>query len=132
MSNLELYRLGQKSRLARYPMHWHMQGTNGAGQFIEDSSIHRSFNRAVTIHGTESARVERNVAYDHLGHGMFLEDGSERFNQMNYNLALLTKRPAPGEEWRFALCRVDVSVDFEGPDLTTCAPLSLIFVTDLC
>lgn len=33
-------------------------------------------------------------------------------------------RPAPGEEWRFALCRVDNSVDFEGQDLTTCAPLS--------
>jgi glucose/arabinose dehydrogenase len=32
-------------------------------------------------------------------------------------------RPAPGEEWRFALCRVDVSVDFEGPELSTCAPL---------
>jgi len=32
-------------------------------------------------------------------------------------------RPAPGEEWRFALCRVDVSTDFEGPELSTCAPL---------
>ncbi len=98
LSNIELYRLGQKSLLARYPMHWHMQGSNGQGQFIEDSSIHRSFNRAVTIHGTESARVERVVAYDHIGHGIFLEDGSERYNKIYHNLALLTRRPAPGAE----------------------------------
>lgn len=33
-------------------------------------------------------------------------------------------RPAVGETWRFALCRYDYSVDFEGPELSTCAPLS--------
>jgi hypothetical protein len=32
-------------------------------------------------------------------------------------------RPARGEIWRFALCRYDYSVDFEGPELSTCAPL---------
>lgn len=33
-------------------------------------------------------------------------------------------RPEPGEKWKFALCRYDYSVDFEGPELSTCAPLS--------
>ena len=33
-------------------------------------------------------------------------------------------RPAIDERWKFALCRYDYSVDFEGPDLSTCAPLS--------
>ena len=32
--------------------------------------------------------------------------------------------PAPGEAWKFALCRYDYSIDFEGPDLSTCAPLN--------
>jgi uncharacterized repeat protein (TIGR03806 family) len=32
-------------------------------------------------------------------------------------------RPEPDEEWTFALCRYDYSVDFEGPELSTCAPL---------
>jgi uncharacterized repeat protein (TIGR03806 family) len=32
-------------------------------------------------------------------------------------------RPEPGENWKFALCRYDYSVDFEGPELSTCAPL---------
>jgi glucose/arabinose dehydrogenase len=33
-------------------------------------------------------------------------------------------RPQVDEEWSFALCRYDYSVDFEGPELSTCAPLS--------
>ncbi len=33
-------------------------------------------------------------------------------------------RPEPDERWKFALCRYDYSVDFEGPELSTCAPLS--------
>lgn len=32
-------------------------------------------------------------------------------------------RPNPGEAWKFALCRYDYSVAFEGPELSTCAPL---------
>ena len=32
-------------------------------------------------------------------------------------------RPAINERWKFALCRYDYSVDFEGPELSTCAPL---------
>ena len=32
-------------------------------------------------------------------------------------------RPDIGETWKFALCRYDYSVDFEGPELSTCAPL---------
>src|SRR6185503_19372741 len=33
-------------------------------------------------------------------------------------------RPEVDEEWSFALCRYDYSADFEGPELSTCAPLS--------
>jgi glucose/arabinose dehydrogenase len=33
-------------------------------------------------------------------------------------------RPDIGEKWKFALCRYDYSVDFEGPELSTCAPLA--------
>ncbi len=32
-------------------------------------------------------------------------------------------RPAIDERWKFALCRYDYSVDFEGPEMSTCAPL---------
>lgn len=34
-------------------------------------------------------------------------------------------RPAADDRWKFALCRYDFSVAFEGPDTSTCAPLSV-------
>lgn len=98
IEGVELYRMGQKSLIGRYPMHWHMVAEAGAGQYFKDSVVHRSFNRAITIHGTESTLVENNFCYDHIGHGLFLEDGSERFNIIRRNVVLGTKRPAPGEE----------------------------------
>ncbi len=98
IAGVEFHLMGQKSLLGRYPMHWHMVAQDGAGQYLKDSSIHQSFNRAVVIHGTESVLVENNFCHDHIGHGIFLEDGSERFNTIRRNVVLLTKRPAAGEE----------------------------------
>lgn len=97
IEGVELYRMGQKGTVARYPMHWHMAGDVG-GQYFANSSVWRSFNRCVTIHGTSNARVEGNVCYDQLGHGYFLEDGAETGNQLIGNLGLGTRRPASGEE----------------------------------
>jgi|GEM_PF-1185256 len=98
ISHVHLYRMGQKAIMGRYPMHWHMLGSSGAGQYFKNSSIQRSFNRAITIHGTESVTVENNFCVNHVGHGIFLEDGSERYNTIKGNVVLLSTRPAPGEE----------------------------------
>jgi cell surface hyaluronidase len=98
IQGVELYRMGQKSITGRYPMHWHMCAQDGAGQYFKDSVVNHSFNRAVTIHGTESTVVDNNFCYDHLGHGIFLEDGSERFNVITHNVVLGSMRPLAGEE----------------------------------
>jgi hypothetical protein len=97
VDGIELFQMGQRGKLARYPFHWHMQEAGGAGQFIKNSSIHHSFNRVVTIHGTYSTLVENNFAYDHIGHGIFMEDGSERYNVIRKNVVCLTKLPTPSE-----------------------------------
>ena len=98
VNSVELFRMGQKSIKGRYPFHWHLLQELGAGQYLKNSSIHTSYNRAITIHGTESTLVENNFAYDHIGHGVFLEDGSERFNVIRKNVVVLTKKPKVGEE----------------------------------
>lgn len=97
-SGIELYRLGQKAKLGKYPWHWHLLHTFGAGQYLKNSSVHKSFNRAVTIHGTSYTTLDNNFIYDHIGHGVFLEDGSERYNVIKNNVALLTRKPKKGEE----------------------------------
>jgi len=98
LDNVELFRMGQKSELGRYPFHWHMVKNGGTGQYFRNSSVHRSYNRAITIHGTDYATVDNNVCYDHVGHGVFLEDGGERFNVITNNLVLSTKKPLKGDE----------------------------------
>ena len=96
VEGVELHFMGQKGIVARYPMHWHMMGAVD-GQYFANSSVWKSFNRCVTVHGSDNARVEGNVCYDHLGHGYFLEDGAETGNLIAGNLGLGTKTTAEGE-----------------------------------
>src|SRR5690606_26203094 len=53
--------------------------------------IHDTYNRCVTVHGTNNLRVENNVTYNTVGHCFFLEDGIEHGNQFVRNLAIQTK-----------------------------------------
>ena len=87
LDGVELHRMGQRGRLARYPFHWHVAG-QVPGQYVVRSSVWHSYNRCMTIHGTHDARLEDNVCYDHEGHGYFLEDGIETGNTLKHNLAV--------------------------------------------
>ncbi len=97
IDGIELYHMGQKSQLARYPVHWHLAGDR-TGDYVKNTSIHRSFNRAVVIHASHNILVEQTVAYDHIGSGYFLENAVETGNKFYYNLGLVTREPTPGEE----------------------------------
>ena len=77
VSGVELSRMGQNMHLARYPIHWHIIG-EGQGQYIQNSSIHDTYSRCVTVHGTNDVRVENNVTYNTVGHCFFLERSEER------------------------------------------------------
>jgi cell migration-inducing and hyaluronan-binding protein len=90
VSGVEFYRMGQHESLARYPIHWHLVGDT-SGQYIQNSAIHDTFSRCVTVHGTNNIRVQNNVAYNNVGHCYFLEDGIEHGNQYIENLGILTK-----------------------------------------
>ncbi|MBT2135937.1 hypothetical protein KK137_16500, partial [Croceibacterium sp. LX-88] len=90
VSGVELNRMGQHLHLARYPMHWHLLG-EGQGQYIQNSSIHDTYSRCVTVHGTNNVRVENNVTFNTVGHCFFLEDAVETGNQFVHNLGIMTK-----------------------------------------
>jgi cell migration-inducing and hyaluronan-binding protein len=91
VEGVELHRMGQHMELARYPIHWHLVGEAGEGQYIRNAAIHDTFNRCVTVHGTHDLRVENNVTYNNVGHCFFLEDGIETGNEFVRNLAIQTK-----------------------------------------
>ena len=90
VEGVELNRMGQNLELARYPIHWHLVG-DGKGQYIRNAAIHDTYNRCVTVHGTNDLRVENNVTYNTVGHCFFMEDGIEHGNQFVHNLAIQTK-----------------------------------------
>src|SRR5688500_14018478 len=90
VSGVELNRMGQHLIKARYPIHWHLVG-DAKGQYIKNAAIHDTYNRCVTVHGTNFLRVENNVTYNTVGHCFFLEDGIETGNEFVRNLAMQTK-----------------------------------------
>ena len=90
VDGVELNRMGQNLELARYPIHWHLVG-DAKGQYIRNAAIHDTYNRCVTVHGTNDLQVENNVTYNTVGHCFFLEDGIEHGNQFVHNLAIQTK-----------------------------------------
>jgi cell migration-inducing and hyaluronan-binding protein len=90
VAGVELRRMGQNLTLARYPIHWHLVG-EGKGQYIRNAAIHDTYNRCVTVHGTNNLRVENNVTFNTVGHCFFMEDGIETGNQFVRNLAIQTK-----------------------------------------
>ena len=90
ISGIELNRMGQNMHLARYPIHFHILG-EGQGQYVENSSIHDTYSRCVTVHGTNNLRIQNNVTYNTVGHCYFMEDAVETGNQFLHNLAILTK-----------------------------------------
>ena len=90
VDGVELNRMGQNMHLARYPIHWHLIG-DAQGQYIKNSSVHDTYSRCVTVHGTNYLGIENNVTYNNIGHCFFLEDGVEHDNQYIRNLAILSK-----------------------------------------
>jgi cell migration-inducing and hyaluronan-binding protein len=90
VEGVELNRMGQNLELARYPIHWHLVG-DAKGQYIKNAAIHDTYNRCVTVHGTNYVHVENNVTYNIVGHCFFLEDGIEHGNEFVHNLAIQIK-----------------------------------------
>ena len=58
------------------------------GSSVVGASIWDSGNRWLTIHGTNYLVVRDCVGYQSVGHGFFLEDGTEVYNVLDRNLAV--------------------------------------------
>ncbi|HEX2616287.1 MAG TPA: G8 domain-containing protein, partial [Flavobacteriales bacterium] len=112
VEGVELNRMGQNLQLARYPIHWHLVG-DAKGQYIKNAAIHDTYNRCVTVHGTNDLRVENNVTYNTVGHCFFLEDGIEHGNQFVKNLAIQTKCHTSKPCVPTALAAAGESADFD-------------------
>ncbi|KAF6123587.1 cell migration inducing hyaluronidase 2 [Phyllostomus discolor] len=96
LSYVELKHMGQQ-QMGRYPVHFHLCGdVDYKGGYrrrtsVDGLSIHHSFSRCITVHGTDGLLIKDTIGFDTLGHCFFLEDGVEQRNTLFHNLGLLTK-----------------------------------------
>ena len=99
MQGVEFYRLGQGGQKGRYPVHFHMarktpqpeisvRSNPGPLNYLKDCSIWDSMTRWVTVHATEGMYIARNVGYESIGHGFYLEDATEVNNKFYANLGI--------------------------------------------
>ncbi len=88
ISYAEFRHLGKEGVLGKYSIHYHLVGDTMRGSSVVGASIWDSGNRWVTIHGTQYLLVKDCVGYGSVGHGFFLEDGTEVFNVLDRNLAV--------------------------------------------
>jgi hypothetical protein len=88
----EFRHLGKKGVLGRYSLHYHLCGDTMRGGSVVGNAVHDSDNRWLTVHGTNFLVVRDNVGYKSVGHGFFLEDGTEVYNVFDRNLAVRAER----------------------------------------
>lgn len=99
ISYSEFRHLGKAGVLGRYSIHFHLVGDTMRGSSVIGASIWDSGNRWITIHGTNYLVVRDCVGYRSLGHGFFLEDGTETNNVLDRNLAVqaYSTKPLPDQ-----------------------------------
>ena len=91
VQGVQFHQLGQGGKMGHYPVHFHLTRKTPEGTFIKDSSITDSMTRWITIHGTHGVKVARNVGCMSIGHGFYLEDGTEINNKLYSNLGILAR-----------------------------------------
>ena len=94
----EFRHLGKLGEKGRYAIHFHMAGESMRGSSVIGAAIWDSQNRWITVHATEGLVLRDNVGYKSVGHGFFLEGGTEINNILDHNLATLVLPGKPQHE----------------------------------
>ncbi len=91
VQGVEFYQLGQGGRKGRYPVHMHLLRKTPANTFVKDCSVNESMTRWYTFHGTQGVTLARNVGFKSIGHGYYLEDGTETDNKLYSNIGIFAR-----------------------------------------
>jgi hypothetical protein len=91
IQGVEFSLMGQGGRIMHYPVHFHMARKTPPDTVVEDCSVNESMTRWYVIHGSEGITLARNVGYKSIGHGYYLEDGTETDNKLYANLGIFAR-----------------------------------------
>ncbi|EGV18697.1 G8 domain-containing protein [Thiocapsa marina 5811] len=98
VQGVEFGQLGQGGRMGHYPVHFHMARLLPDDSFVKDSSIHDSMTRWAVLHATQNLTLARNVGYRSIGHGYYLEEGTETDNRLYANIGISARAAVDNAE----------------------------------
>ena len=91
IQGVEFRQLGQGARIGHYAVHFHMARQLPPNSFVKDSSVNESMTRWFTVHATQNLTLARNVGYKSIGHGYYLEDGTETDSRFYSNIGIFAR-----------------------------------------
>jgi cell migration-inducing and hyaluronan-binding protein len=91
IQGVEFEQMGQGGRLAHYPVHFHKVRQTPPNTYVKDSSVNESMTRWYVIHSTQGVTLARNVGYKSIGHGYYLEDGTETDNNFYSDIGIFCR-----------------------------------------
>ncbi|MEO7063185.1 MAG: G8 domain-containing protein, partial [Dokdonella sp.] len=98
VQGVELRQMGQGGKIGHYPVHFHHTRKAPADTFVRDSSINESMTRWIVLHGAQYVHLERNVGWKSIGHGFYLEDGTETDNTLTANLGVFARAAVDNDQ----------------------------------
>ncbi|MFZ0680711.1 G8 domain-containing protein [Candidatus Binatus sp.] len=95
IQGVEFHQMGQGGKIGHYPVHFHMArkvpSTGITATYLKDNSVWDSMTRWYVLHATQGVLMARNVGYASIGHGYYLEDGTETDNKLYANIGIFAR-----------------------------------------
>ena len=92
MQYTRVEKCGQRGIMGRYCLHLHLVG-HCPNCLFKGNAVEFGHQRGIVVHDSHSSLAEDNVLNDVRGAGIYLEDGNELFNRIQYNVVIC---PWPG------------------------------------
>ena len=93
IKDVEFTNVGQAYRAGRYPVNIYMTG-DSTGSYVNKSSFHNSFNRAMALNGANNIEIIENVAFNIDGSAFYIGDATG--NTFDGNVAVNVKSISGG------------------------------------
>jgi cell migration-inducing and hyaluronan-binding protein len=91
MDGVEFANLGQGGKLGHYPIHFHETRQVPPKTYVNDSSVNQSSTRWYVLHSTQGVTFQRDVGWKSIGHGYYLEAGTETDNNLYSDLGIFAR-----------------------------------------
>jgi len=91
IQGVEFDDMGVGGRKGHYTVHFHKARLLPPDTYVKDSSFNVSNTRWVVLHSTQNLTLQRDVGWQSIGHGFYLEDGTETDNRFYSDIGIFAR-----------------------------------------